>query len=183
MNENKQEQVKITRPTNIAGIQAHHLEVVNNGEPKNRHMSNTSDDSLDGEVNNADYNENGNALPAANSDEDDEKRDASKDESDDAGLSDEGLGDITSEASNSPQPPMSNNLVHSDNDCSSTTNNNAFECTTKSVCDNANNSGAIDQEIKKKKKSNNNISLPTSPCDERVPSRIPFPKQKSQTNL
>ena len=43
------------------------------------------------------------------------------------------------------------------------------------LCDN-------NQDLKPK---NNNYSLPTSPCDERVPSRIPFPKKqhKSQTNL
>ena len=107
--------------------------------------------------------ENGNA--SSQSDEE-EKRDKTKDSGDENDdeicLSDEGLGDITSEASNSPQPPAINkNYVKSSSD----------------ECDN----NKVTQPLPIK---TSPTSLPTSPCDERVPSRIAFPKpRKSQTNL
>ena len=108
--------------------------------------------------------ENGNA--SSQSDEE-EKRDKTKDSGDENDdeicLSDEGLGDITSEASNSPQPPsMNKNYVKSSSD----------------VCEDNN---KVTQPPPMK---TSPTSLPTSPCDERVPSRIAFPKpRKSQTNL
>ena len=84
--------MKMVRPTTIDGIQPHKLEIPGL-EPATNSCRNsqrsTSEDSLDGV--------NGNSS---------EKADRSKDSEDEAGLSDEGLGDITSEASNSPQPPQ-----------------------------------------------------------------------------
>ena len=150
------------RPNKIEGIEPHNLEV----PQKSSSPRSTSEDSLE---QCKDYNENG--LEAENENEvgeaveaNSEVHDLSKDSDEDEG--DEGLGDIASEASNSPQPPL--NL----------SNNN------KSI-----NLGirATIAEDQKNKNKNNNYSLPTSPCDERVPSRIPFhAKQKlhqSQTNL
>ena len=147
------------RPNKIEGIEPHNLEVPQKSSSSPR---STSEDSLE---QCKDYNENG--LQAENENEveaveaNSEVHDLSKDSDEDEG--DEGLGDIASEASNSPQPPL--NL----------SNNN------KTI-----NLG-LSQNDQKNKNKNNNYSLPTSPCDERVPSRIPFQaKQKlhqSQTNL
>ncbi len=83
----------------------------------------------------------------------------------DGNLSDEGLGDITSEASNSPQPPSS--LTKNDN-CNGNGNTNGN-------CDSQNNVSINDG---RKKSSNLNVS---SPCDERVPSRIPLLAEKAVT--
>ena len=116
----------------------------------------TSEDSLEQQC--KDYNENG--LEEVEG-ENEVQEDLSKD-SDEEDEGDEGLGDIASEASNSPQPPLS------------LSNNNS--------CVVVNNTSQQQQQQKNK---NNNYSLPTSPCDERVPSRIPFQakKHQSQTNL
>ena len=117
----------------------------------------TSEDSLEQQC--KDYNENG--LEEVEG-ENEVQEDLSKD-SDEEDEGDEGLGDIASEASNSPQPPLS------------LSNNNTVVNNTMSN---------LSQQQKNK---NNNYSLPTSPCDERVPSRIPFQAKKqlhqSQTNL
>ena len=197
---NKNEEISgRPRPKNIDGIEPRNLDVPK-GPRSNR--STASEDSLEEsvvEVNNhlKDYNENGH--------EGREKADESKDSDIDAGLSDEGLGDITSEASNSPQPPMASTNTAStttSNGQSKTSNNNQdvqnqqpdFRRKKRSTeienrCDNfvqemAKNSLKTPEKANLST-SNNNHSLPTSPCDERVPSRIPFPKKqhKSQTNL
>ena len=148
------------RPNKIEGIEPHNLEV-----PQKSSSRATSEDSLE---QCKDYNENG--LQAENENEveaveeaNSEVHDLSK-ASEDEDEGDEGLGDIASEASNSPQPPLN-----------SLSNNN------KTII------GLEASNQNKNKNKNNNYSLPTSPCDERVPSRIPFQaKQKlhqSQTNL
>ena len=148
------EESRLMRPNKIEGIEPHNLEV-----PQKSPRS-TSEDSLE---QCKDYNENG--LGVENEAVEAE-RDLSKDSEEDEG--DEGLGDIASEASNSPQPPLS------------LSNNNK----TIQLVNDENNKTGNDNKNKNK---NNNYSLPTSPCDERVPSRIPFQaKQKlhqSQTNL
>lgn len=180
LNKNEEQPVKMMRPTTIDGIEPHSLDV----PPASSCNRSTSEDSLE-EMNNhvKDYNENGN---------EDEKGDQSKD-SDDAGLSDEGLGDLTSEASNSPQPPLTTKANNNNED--------AFDCHRQQGerhrraedllhrCDDNNLMAGKQQpplqQQPPSRPANNNYSLPTSPCDERVPSRIPFPKKqhKSQTNL
>lgn len=154
------------RPNNIDGIQPHQLEL-----PQKNPVRSSSEDSLETEH---DINaNNGNAIK-----EDNEKN---SDEEDEAGLSDEGLGDITSEASNSPQPPPASSATSS-----TKANNNVEEAFSNHKrlvkCDNNLLEEASEVVTGK---ANNNYSLPTSPSDERVPSRIPFPKKqhKSQTNL
>jgi len=138
----------LQRPNNIEGIEPHNLEV----PTSKASIRSTSEDSLE---QCKDYNENGLEVEGEN----EVQEDLSKD-SDDEDEGDEGLGDIASEASNSPQPPLS------------LSNNNS--------CVVVNNTSQQQQKNK-----NNNYSLPTSPCDERVPSRIPFQakKHQSQTNL
>ena len=137
---------RLQRPNNIEGIEPRNLEV------PTKAMRSTSEDSLEQQC--KDYNENG--LEAENEVQEDLSKDSDEDEGD------EGLGDIASEASNSPQPPLS------------LSNNNSVV---------VNNTSQQQQQ----KNKNNNYSLPTSPCDERVPSRIPFQAKKhlhqSQTNL
>ena len=139
---------RLQRPNNIEGIEPHNLEV----PTSKASIRSTSEDSLE---QCKDYNENGLEVEGEN----EVQEDLSKD-SDDEDEGDEGLGDIASEASNSPQPPLS------------LSNNNS--------CVVVNNTSQQQQKNK-----NNNYSLPTSPCDERVPSRIPFhaKKHQSQTNL
>ena len=123
------------------------------------------DDMENGNTSSQSGSENGNA--SIQSDEE-EKRDKTKDSGDENDdeicLSDEGLGDITSEASNSPQPPL--------------INKNSYVKSSSDECDN----NKVTQPPPPLKTSP--TSLPTSPCDERVPSRIAFPKpRKSQTHL
>lgn len=162
---------KAQRPTSIEGIQPHQLH-----PPMlelNQNLA-TSEDSLE--------EENGNNNNHSDEDED-EKRDNSK-ESDDAGLSDEGLGDLNSEASNSPQPPSLLGGLKS----SSTAFVKDLHCdiTSEDSCCDGKEAGVEAVLVLEAASRNNNSSLPTSPCDERVPSRIAFPKmrlQKSQTNL
>ena len=139
---------RLQRPNNIEGIEPHNLEV----PTSKASIRSTSEDSLE---QCKDYNENGLEVEGEN----EVQEDLSKG-SDDEDEGDEGLGDIASEASNSPQPPLS------------LSNNNS--------CVVVNNTSQQQQKNK-----NNNYSLPTSPCDERVPSRIPFhaKKHQSQTNL
>ena len=171
----------LVRPNTIEGIEPHHLNV-----PASHHRRSTSEDSLEDDENEGhqDYNQNGNVETAADQEE---KGDQSKDSDDEAGqLSDEGLGDITSEASNSPQPPPNTNKA-----VNVVVVNEAFESKTGMQMK----TGQQQQQQQPSlqlveagnghRKGNNNYSLPTSPCDERVPSRIPFPKKqhKSQTNL
>ena len=108
----------MVRPSTIEGIEPRTLDVPTG---KGRQRSNTgSQDSLEVVNHLKDYNENGDCdLDEEDEEEEEEKGDQSKD-SDDAGLSDEGLGDITSEASNSPQPPpkdaLTNNNEELEND-------------------------------------------------------------------
>ena len=116
-----------------------------------------------------------------------------EDDDDEAGLSDEGLGDITSEASNSPQPPQinsssglnKNNYVKSSEDCDNNPVVQHVVAQPRNV--NINKSEQQVFSVKSEVFKNSSItssSLPTSPCDERVPSRIAFPKpRKSQTHL
>ena len=143
-------EIRLQRPNNIEGIEPHNLEV----PTSKASIRSTSEDSLEQQC--KDYNENG--LEEVEG-ENEVQEDLSKD-SDEEDEGDEGLGDIASEASNSPQPPLS------------LSNNNS--------CVVVNNTSQQQQKNK-----NNNYSLPTSPCDERVPSRIPFQakKHQSQTNL
>ena len=202
---------QMVRPNTIEGIEPLNLDKTPVDRNGGRKRSTTgSQDSLEAlEVVNhlKDYNENGGCDLDDEEEGQEEKADQSKD-SDDAGLSDEGLGDITSEASNSPQPPPK--------DQDALTNNNEHEgleehdsylhplpsrTSPKSVnsenskkerlhCDNLAN--IVTKEPKKQPsqqqppqpspRSNNNYSLPTSPCDERVPSRMVF-QHKSYTNL
>lgn len=147
----------MTRPSKIDGIQPHQLEL-----PQKNQVRSSSEDSLETEH---DIN--------ANNDNETMKEDI-RNSDEDAGLSDEGLGDITSEASNSPQPPATkaNNNVEE-------AFNHLHESKRLVQCDNNLEASEVTG------KANNNYSLPTSPSDERVPSRIPFPKKqhKSQTNL
>ena len=177
-------EASVRRPTCIDGLRPHLLEVPNN------HTRTHSEDSLE-EV--AKDLENGNTTSGS---DEEEKRDKTKD-SDDSGNSgdsgDEGLGDITSEASNSPQPPINKNnvnFVKSDDcfvkseDCFVKSEDcfvKSEDCFVKSEdCDN----NPVTQPRRSSEVINNPSSLPTSPCDERVPSRIAFPKtRKSQTHL
>jgi len=161
-------QKSLARPTTIEGIEPQHVNV-----PVAHLRRSTSEDSLEENGHHGDYNQNGNVEEDEEEevDDDEEKEDQSKESDDDAGLSDEGLGDITSEASNSPQPPnppVSHKAVV----------NEAFGMPPPKAYD-------YEKKVPEGIKGNNNYSLPTSPCDERVPSRIPFPKKqhKSQTNL
>merc|ERR1719273_3104568 len=109
VNKNEETITKMVRPSTIEGIEPRTLDVP---AGKGRQRSNTgSQDSLEVVNHLKDYNENGDCdLDEEDEEEEEEKGDQSKD-SDDAGLSDEGLGDITSEASNSPQPPNTNKAV------------------------------------------------------------------------
>lgn len=152
---------KQTRPTSLTGITGHTV-------------SNDSEDSLDGHQDQEEVLQNGKYEEEEDDEEEEEKNDESKNDSDDAGLSDEGLGDITSEASNSPQPP------HHDPGTDAFSDTKAKKSSSeppqkqhKTVCDNENN-----VEAEEAVTNNNPVS---SPCDERVPSRIPFSvKQKHQ---
>ena len=141
--------------------------------------------------------ENGNTTGS----DEEEKRDGIKDsddedDDDEAGLSDEGLGDITSEASNSPQPPQISSQHQN-----SALNKNTYVVKSSEDCDNnpvdmhvtqprniiINKSEVFSvksEVIKNTSTTTTSSSLPTSPCDERVPSRIAFPKPRnSQTHL
>lgn len=213
----------MVRPNNIEGIEPHNLDVPMGNHGRKRSTTSGSQDSLEVlEVVNhlkVDYNENGTDCDNHDEDYEEEKADQSKD-SDDAGqLSDEGLGDITSEASNSPQPPpkdpdsLTNNNEHelenylhppsrrtSLNSSSEKSEKERLHCDNprKAFMDNLiedNLANIVAKEPKKNQqqpqkqqtpqpspRSNNNYSLPTSPSDERVPSRIPF-QHKSYTNL
>ena len=91
--------VSYARPTSIDGLQPHNLEIPS----MENHRHSTSEDSLEG---NDEEEVNDNCIKYFNENAEEEKRDQSKDSEDEAGLSDEGLGDLTSEASNSPQPPV-----------------------------------------------------------------------------
>ena len=130
-------------------------------------LGSTSEDSLD------------NVVVVSNGNHEDEKlgvekQDASKEDSvvdGDGNLSDEGLGDITSEASNSPQPPSLLNSSNLKNGSTSTTNDN--NTTSGQNGDSQNN-------VKSKDNANLNVS---SPCDERVPSRIPLLTDRAKTKV
>merc|ERR1712110_1203933 len=123
LNKNEEPITKMVRPNIIEGIEPHNLDVPVGNHGRKRSTTSGSQDSLEVlEVVNhlkVDYNENGTDCDNNDEEYEEEKADQSKD-SDDAGqLSDEGLGDITSEASNSPQPPPK--------DPDSLTNNNENE--------------------------------------------------------
>merc|ERR1712038_67267 len=140
----------VKRPTSIDGLRPHLLEV-----PPNNHKRAHSEDSL-------------NEIEEEDEDEDD----------DEAGLSDEGLGDITSEASNSPQPPQLSShqnsalnkntyVVKSSEDCD---NNPVVHVTQpRNIISNESEVFSVKSEVIKNT-STTSSSLPTSPCDERVPS-------------
>jgi len=202
---------QMVRPNTIEGIEPLNLDKTPVDRNGGRKRSTTgSQDSLEAlEVVNhlKDYNENGRCDLDDEEEGQEEKADQSKD-SDDAGLSDEGLGDITSEASNSPQPPPKDqDALTNNNDNEELEEHDSYlhplpsRTSPKSVnsenskkerlhCDNLAN--IVTKEPKKQPsqqqppqpspRSNNNYSLPTSPCDERVPSRMVF-QHKSYTNL
>ena len=203
---------QMVRPNTIEGIEPLNLDKtpVTDRNGGRKRSTTGSQDSLEAlEVVNhlkKDYNENGGCDLDDEEDEgQEEKADQSKD-SDDAGLSDEGLGDITSEASNSPQPPpkdqdaLTNNNEHEELEehdsylpplMPSRTSpksgvNSENSKKERLHCDN-NLANIVTKEPQKQPpqpspRSNNNYSLPTSPCDERVPSRMVF-QHKSYTNL
>lgn len=183
----------VKRPTSIDGLRPHLLEV-----PNHKRASTHSEDSLEEEEEEEDDEaakdiENGNTTGS----DEEEKRDGIKDsedeDDDEAGLSDEGLGDITSEASNSPQPPQLSShqnsalnkntyVVKSSEDCD---NNPVVHVTQpRNTISNKSEVFSVKSEVIKNTSTTTSSSLPTSPCDERVPSRIAFPKpRKSQTHL
>ena len=195
---------QMVRPNTIEGIEPLNLDKTPVDRNGGRKRSTTgSQDSLEAlEVVNhlKDYNENGGCDLDDEDEGQEEKADQSKD-SDDAGLSDEGLGDITSEASNSPQPPpkdqdaLTNNNEHEEleehdsylHPLPSRTSpksgvNSENSKKERLHCDNLANIVTKEQPPQPSPRSNNNYSLPTSPCDERVPSRMVF-QHKSYTNL